>query len=167
MQPELSVSPQSVLTPGGSEGADGGWFDYEHYGGDLQCEDVNHGICPVEEEDEDNQESQEGAPAKPLKSPSAPSRREMLEHSLTHCPCRSWCPHFVKGKSKASKHTSTEGLEESTAPVVGFDYAFMSDRISKNSNNGDEHEVSQVENDNDAMEILVGHDSMSRACAAI
>ena len=92
MQPELSVSPQSMLTPGGSEGADEGWFDYEQYGGDLQSEDVNHGICPVEEEDEDNQESQEGAPAKPLKSPSAPSRQEMLEHSLTHYPFRSWCP---------------------------------------------------------------------------
>ena len=87
-------------------------------------------ICPVDEENEEDIQ-EEGAPVKPLKSPSTPSRQEMLEHSLTHYPFRSWCPHCVRGKSKASKHSSTGGVEESEVPVVAFDYAFLSDRTGR------------------------------------
>ena len=34
----------------------------------------------------------------------------------------------MKGKAKASKHSVTGGTQESTVPIVGFDYAFISDR---------------------------------------
>ena len=118
-------------------------------------------MCNVEDEEE----LQEAIQTKPLRSPSAPSRQEMLEHSLTHFPFRNWCPHCVMGKSKASKHSQTGSTEESTVPVVGFDYAFMSDRegakvINEEDDKGDE-EADSVPT------VLVGHDSRSKACAAI
>ena len=69
------------------------------------------------------------------------------------------------GKSKASKHSQTGSTEESTVPVVGFDYAFMSDReghkvINEEDDKGDEEADSVIR-------VLVGHDSRSKACAAI
>ena len=81
----------------------------------------------------------------PLKSPAAPSRQEMLEHNITHYPFRSWCAHCVRGKCKASKHSATGNAEASETPIVGFDYAFLSDRGHKR--NGDEHHDEEHDED--------------------
>ena len=89
------------------------------------------------------------APAIPLRSPSAPSRQEMLEHCLTHVPFRSWCVHCVRGKCKSSKHSSTGGTEESAVPIVGFDYAFLSDR-----------NIRRPEDDDDQSSLEKGHQTV-------
>lgn len=104
-------------------------------------------------------QEEEGAPVRPLKSPSMPSRLEMLEHSLTHYPFRSWCPHCVRGKSKANKHSSTGGVEESEVPVVAFDYAFLSDRTGKLVEEEDATGHNRSDAEGGIMKILVGHDS--------
>lgn len=120
-------------------------------------------LNPVEEVHEEEDDVAEGTPAKVLRSPSAPSRQDMLEHSVTHFPFRSWCIHCVKGKCKSSKHSSAGGAEESAVPIVGFDYAFLSARDNKvSSDDGDTEAVS-----NGVMKVLVAHDSKSKTCAAI
>ena len=117
--------------------------------------------------DDEEEEVEEGAPAKPLRSPSAPSRQEMLEHSLTHVPFRSWCIHCVRGKCKSSKHSSTGGTEESAVPIVGFDYAFLSDRNIRRPEDDDDQEQSQEGSSDSVVKVLVAHDSKSKTCAAI
>ena len=61
-------------------------------------------------------------------TPCAPSRQERAEHAVAHCPFRSWCAHCVMGKAKAKPHfMSTPKVKDETAiPLVGVDYAFMS-----------------------------------------
>ena len=164
--PEFSISPQSVKKPGGSDGMDVGSVDDKVDNGVLHEEKVDNCICPVDDEDEEDMQ-EEGAPVKPLKSPSTPSRQEMLEHSLTHYPFRSWCPHCVKGKSKASKHSSTGGVKESEVPVVAFDYAFLSDRTGQVVDDEEATDHSASEADGGILKFLVGHDSKSKCCAAI
>ena len=95
---------------------DDGSGDHEYDKGAVNEEKDDYCICSIYGKEEDMQE--EGAPVRPLKSTSTPSRRELLEHSLTHYPFGSWCPHCVKGKSKANRHSSTGGVEESEVPVV-------------------------------------------------
>ena len=119
-------------------------------------------FSPVEEVEEE-EDVEEGTPARDVRSPSAPSRQEMLEHSITHFPFRSWCVHCVKEKCKSSKHSSTGGVEESAVPIVGFDYAFLSDRENKISDeDGDTEAVSSG-----VMKVLIAHDSKSNTCAGI
>ena len=167
MQPECSISPQPVIKSGGPENADDGMVDVkdtEESALENKCECC---LCPVEDDEEETHVSEESAPAKPLRSPSAPSRQEMLEHSLTHYPFRSWCPFCVMGKSKASNHSSTGGVEESEVPVVAFDYAFMNDRNVRHNEEDPKPENAGTEIDDGVMKILVSHDSKSKSCAAI
>ena len=129
------MNPQPVSeNPGGLVGADESMDD------DEVCDEshLTCRICSVHDE-RDEQELQEDVRMRPVKSPSAPSRQEVLEHSLTHYPFRSWCPHCIRGRAKATKHVSTGGVDESTVPVVGSDYAFMSGRSGARSE--DEEEV--------------------------
>ena len=121
------------------------------------------GICPVEHELIEEDETQEEAPVKPLKSPMVPSRQEVLEHDVTHYPFRSWCAHCVRGKFKSSKHSATGGGEESEVPVVGFDYAFLSDRNRKHDDEEDDSE----EIESATLKVLVELDSKSKVCMAI
>ena len=87
--------------------------------------------------------------AKAIKSrtmsmPSAPSRQEVLEHNVTHCPFRAWCPWCVQGKCKATPHLSSGGpSEQGHVPLVAFDYCFMSDK-GKISEREDAQEDEQV-----------------------
>ena len=122
--------------------------------------DANQNLYHVEDEDHEEFEVQEGSHVKPLKSPSAPSRQEMLEHSITHYPFRSWCVHCTRGKCKASQHNISGGSEASEVPIVGFDYAFLSDRGSK-----DEEDKGDV--DDTTLKVFVAHDSKSKVCATI
>ena len=63
-----------------------------------------------------------------IRSPHAPSRQEVIEHNITHCPFRSWCPECVMGKSKCDSHMKTSSDGDRTVPLVAMDYAFMSDK---------------------------------------
>ena len=120
-------------------------------------------MYPVEEELVEEEEAHESTHVKPLKSPVAPSRQELLEHNATHYPFRSWCAHCVLGKCKSSKHSATGGGEESEVPIVGFEYAFLSDRNRRREDDADESE----EVENAMLKVLVGHDSKSKVCTAI
>ena len=122
--------------------------------------DVDKNLYPVEDEYLEELEVQEGSYVKPLKSPSAPSRQEMLEHMITHYPFRSWCVHCTRGKCKASQHRISGGSEASAVPIVGFDYAFLSDRGSKGEDDAEDV-------DDATLKVLVAHDSKSKVCAAI
>ena len=69
------------------------------------------------------------------------------------------------GKSKASTHSQTGGTEETAVPIVGFDYAFMSDREGSKVNS-EEEDKGDDEGDS-IIRVLRGHDSMSISRAAI
>ena len=71
------------------------------------------------------------------------------------------CPLRV-GKCKSSKHSSTEGAEESAVPIVGFDYAFLSDRDSKVSEEDDDTETVS----SSVLKVLIAHDRKPKTCAA-
>ena len=60
-----------------------------------------------------------------LNAPYSPSRQERMEHEVSHLPFRSWCAHCVRGKSKSRGHYAHSD-EDSSIPVIGFDYAFLS-----------------------------------------
>ena len=73
----------------------------------------------------------------------------------------------MRSKSKASKHSSTGGVEESELPVVAFDDAFLSDRTGRIIEDEEVTDQGGFENDGGIMKILVGHDSKSKCCVAI
>ena len=50
------------------------------------------------------------------KLPGTPSPSEREEHELSHIPLRSWCPHCMRGKTKASPHP--ESGVEAIKPLV-------------------------------------------------
>jgi hypothetical protein len=66
---------------------------------------------------------QEGKPIKTLRGPTRPTKLEYEEHQHSHIPFRSWCPHCMRGKSKASGHRSSTQAREK--PILSLDYAFL------------------------------------------
>ena len=64
---------------------------------DGEQEELFCRVCdPVDEDIEDGAE-EEAEVQRPLRDPGMPTRREVLEHNLTHMPPRPWCAHCVKG----------------------------------------------------------------------
>ena len=92
-----------------------------------------------------------------IRNPHAPSRQEVIEHNITHCPFRSWCPECVMGTSKCDPHVSSTTEGERSVPLVALDYAFMSDKSKKSEL--DEESKSQAK-------ILACRDRISRCYAA-
>ena len=92
-----------------------------------------------------------------IRNPHAPSRQEVIEHNITHCPFRSWCPECVMGKSKCDPHTSSTEEGERNVPLVAMDYAFMSDKSKKSETE---------EEGNNQAKILVCRDRTSRCYSA-
>jgi hypothetical protein len=76
---------------------------------------------------------QEGRPVKILRGPIRPTKLELEEHEHNHIPFRSWCPHCMRGKSKASGHRSSNHAREK--PIVSLDDAFLG--ISKGTSRDD------------------------------
>ena len=67
---------------------------------DGEQEELFCRVCdPVDEDIEDGAE-EEAEVQGPLRDPGMPTRREILEHNLTHMPPRPWRPHCDKGKAK-------------------------------------------------------------------
>ena len=71
----------------------------------------------------DEELMQEGKPIKILRGPVKPTKLEIEEHQHNHIPFRSWCPHCMRGKSKASGHRSSTQIREKA--IVSLDYAFL------------------------------------------
>jgi hypothetical protein len=82
--------------------------------------DVAGQLKPLEEGEE---LLQEGKPIKILRGPVKPTKLEIEEHEHSHIPFRSWCPHCMRGKSKASGHRSSAQIRDKT--IVSLDYAFL------------------------------------------
>ena len=53
-------------------------------------------VCDPVDEDIDEEAEEEAETQRPFRDPGMPSRREFLEHCLTHIPPRPWCPHCVR-----------------------------------------------------------------------
>ena len=78
--------------------------------------------------DDDDEAEEEAATQRPLRDPGSPSRREILEHNLTHIPPRPWCPHCVRGKGKDSPSLRlTDEYAENLIPRVRLDYCFLTE----------------------------------------
>ena len=82
------------------------WEKYEHEGLPQECENEEEGEMPKYRSTEPR-----------------PSKREMEEHMLTHIPFRTWCPHCVRGKARATYHKKERA--ERQIPVISMDYMYM------------------------------------------
>ena len=68
------------------------------------------------------------------RAPKQPTEKEIMEHSATHVPYRSWCPHCVAAAAKASPHkTTSEDKDERSVPFMHTDYWFMRDDVGSES----------------------------------
>ena len=63
---------------------------------------------PVTEEEVRGEEEEETRQVSAPPIPMTPSREEVEKHRLTHRPFRAWCPHCVRGKSRADRHTASK-----------------------------------------------------------
>ena len=95
---------------------------------DGEQEELFCRVCdPVDEDIEEGAE-EEAEVQRPLRDPGMPTRREVLEHNLTHMPPRPWCPHCVKGKGKDTPSLTLKGaFAESLVPRVRLDYCFLTE----------------------------------------
>ena len=55
----------------------------------------------AEEEEEGEGDLEEAQKPKYKVVSDRPLKKDVLEHMVTHMPCRDWCPHCVRGKSKS------------------------------------------------------------------
>ena len=78
------------------------------------------------EQDEQGEGStrEEGVKPKYKSVEPRPTKKEVEEHMLTHIPYRSWCPHCVRGKARASYHKQKDKGERHV-PTVSMDYMYM------------------------------------------
>ena len=57
-------------------------------------------------------------------SPTLPSQSEIEDHRVDHLPYRSWCKPCIMGRAVGDHHKVQD--EESTKPVIAFDYLIVS-----------------------------------------
>ena len=91
---------------------------------------------------EGDMESEEARTVQAPPIPTLPSQQEVEQHRLTHRPFRLWCPHCVRGKSRADRHTASKqkGVD-SGIPKVVSDYFFIGQRRPQNRAERDEEEA--------------------------
>ena len=63
-----------------------------------------------------------------LADPRKPSVQEVEDHYRTHVPCRSWCPHCVRGSGKDLDHRKAVGEERKVSEYC-FDDCFPGDEL--------------------------------------
>ena len=106
-------------------------------------------LCPAEKEEEEvrpEEDSEEIRNPMAPRIPVAPSREEVQQHRLTHRPFRSWCPHCVRGKGRASQHRqSTQKHEVPGIPKLASDYFFVGSRRPTNRGEREAEERTRVE----------------------
>ena len=85
-------------------------------------------VCSVDDEEElrATDEEEQAEKVKPLPTPFQPTSSQQLDHSITHYPYQSWCPHRVEGRGREFWHC-VHVKELGAAPTTSFDYAFLSD----------------------------------------
>ena len=59
-----------------------------------------------------------------MKAPGEPTELEVMEHSLTHLPFRSWCEICVQSKSKQNPSRTSKSRQ----PVLHMDYSCIGDK---------------------------------------
>ena len=75
---------------------------------------------------EDQPEEEEVRKVRSPMIPNTPSREEVRLHRLTHRPFRSWCPHCIRGKGRASPHLpSSQKGTESEVPKLVANFFFI------------------------------------------
>ena len=95
---------------------------------DGEQEELFCRVCDPVDEDIGDEAEEESEVQRPLRDPGMPTRREVLEHNLTHLPPRPWCPHCVKGKGKDTPSLTLKGsLAESLVPRISLDYCFLAE----------------------------------------
>eukprot|EP00959_Pyramimonas_sp_CCMP1952_P118616 2479603-Pyramimonas_sp.AAC.1 len=57
-----------------------------------------------------------------------PSREEVEAHNTTHLPCRSWCPHCVRGTARRRNHGRRKRERNGRAPVISMDCMWLKGR---------------------------------------
>ena len=109
-----------------------------------------------------------------IKCENRPNEEEAGSHNLTHLPCRSWCPHCVRGRAVASAHHKTEASRVSDAPVVSMDYAFLKSKKIRSKDGGEqrdgaemsEEEEEDTEEEGKPMPMLVMRDRKTKMITA-
>ena len=93
---------------------------------DGEQEELFCRVCVPVDEDIGDEAEEESEVQRPLRDPGMPTRREVLEHNLTHLPPRPWCPHCVKGKGKDTPSLTPKGsFAESLVPRIRLAYCFL------------------------------------------
>ena len=59
------------------------------------------------------------------RDPKLPTAEQIEEHNCTHLPFRDWCSFCIMGRGRGNQHKRNQG-HESSVPVVGLDYFFIS-----------------------------------------
>ena len=114
------------------------------------------------DDDEGEGMAAEVVQSKGMREPYRPSKAEREEHERTHVPFRSWCPHCMRGKSKASGHKSSgaEGSQRSK-PIISIDYAYLT--TAGGGSRAEDEEKAEKEGHTP---FLVLHDSESKGSYA-
>ena len=73
------------------------------------------------EVDDDELVVNEGVAPKIIRDPGQPSEKERREHSMTHVPYRSWCPHCVRGRAKGRLRRRLQDQEVPEMPRAAID----------------------------------------------
>ena len=90
--------------------------------GEMDNEDFDEISC-------EEKPCEEARPPEVLRDPGAPTQKELEDHSITHLPFRSWCPHCVSGKAQDRPHRmKKEDQMEKQIPEIVFDYGFFGGR---------------------------------------
>ena len=95
-----------------------------------------------------------------------PTRREVLEHNLTHLPPRPWCPHCVKGKDEGSPSLRLKGaFAEHLVPRIRLDYCSLTENETgrDETQEGDEDKEEPDKADGDTQTVLVMQESECRS----
>ena len=61
--------------------------------------------------------------------PGRPTKKEIEDHSVCHCPVRSWCRHCVRDRAQGSPHRSSVELDREHSrlghPTISLDHRFL------------------------------------------
>ena len=95
------------------------------------CQEDDAAVFGVGDQGEDelvaDDEGEQAEEVRPLPTPHQLTLSEYRDHCVTHFPYHSGCPHCQEGRGREFGHRRREkGPGE--APIVSFDYAFLSDK---------------------------------------
>ena len=95
---------------------------------DGEQEELFCRVCALVDEDMEDGAEEEAEVQRTLRDPGMSTRREVLEHNLTHMPPRPWYPHCVKGEGKDTPSLTLKGsFAESLVPRIRLDYYFLTE----------------------------------------